>query len=138
MLTEISFPFKVNMAEGLGVPTYQATFLPSSIALAQSFGKIIFGRLIMCWRLNSTYACQITLFICSLVTTLCPLASGFSGLFAYTLIFGFFDSCSTLLTLSIIEEIVGETNLDSGYALQMVGMSFFMLVGPPSAGKVDF
>ena len=74
------------------------------------------------------------MFACGLVTTLCPLMTGFSGLLSYTIIYGFFDSCSTIFTLNVIEDIVGESNVSAGYALQYVGMSIFMLIGPPAAG----
>ena len=59
----------------------------------------------------------------------------FNGLLSYAIIYGFFDACSSVFTLKIIEDIVGEANIDTGYAVQMVGMSFFMLIGPPVAGK---
>ena len=59
----------------------------------------------------------------------------FTGLLSYAITYGFFDACSSVFTLKIIEDIVGEAYIDAGYAVQMVGMSFFMLIGPPTAGK---
>ena len=75
------------------------------------------------------------MFICSIVTTLCPIMSSFTGLLSYTIIYGLFDSCSTVFTLKVVEDVVGEKQLNSGYCLQMIGMAFFMLIGPPVAGK---
>ena len=48
------------MAEGLGVPMFKATLLPSSIAIAQSIGKVVFGQLAMLFRgINAVYFCQV-------------------------------------------------------------------------------
>ncbi len=59
----------------------------------------------------------------------------FTGLLAYTIIFGFFDACPAVTTFTIIENISGERNINAGYAIQLIGMSFFILIGPPTAGK---
>ena len=74
------------------------------------------------------------MFICGLITTFCPLMKDFGGLLFYSVTYGFFDACSSVLVLKVIEDIVGESNIDTGYAVQMVGMSIFMLIGPPTAG----
>lgn len=58
----------------------------------------------------------------------------FNGLLSYTIIYGFFDACSSVFSLRVIEEIAGEGRLDAAYSFQMAGMSFFMLIGPPTAG----
>ena len=48
------------MAEGMGVPTVQATFLPSCTAIAQSVGKIMFGQIAVWFRGSKcVYFCQV-------------------------------------------------------------------------------
>ena len=61
--------------------------------------------------------------------------TSFGGMLSYTIVYGFFDACSTVFSLKVIEDIVGEHSIDSGYSFEMVGMAIFMLMGPPAAGK---
>eukprot|EP00794_Sanderia_malayensis_P010699 gene10699-11838_t len=126
----------VNMAEGLGVSPFQATILPSTIAISQSIGKILFGQLLT-WFQGTTKLValvQVCILLSGLVTTMCPLMTDFTGLLAYAILFGLFDACPSVVGFKIIENLVGESNINAGYAIQSSGMAFFLLIGPPTAG----
>ena len=105
------------------------------MAMSQTFGKIVFGRVADYNGVNRVYLYQMCLLVCSVSTTLLPLFTTYDSLLAYCLVFGFHDGCFVVLIAVLSGDIAGRENMSSAYGLMYFFSSIPMMLGPPVAGQ---
>ena len=131
------FLTQVRFALDMDVPVSKASLLLGYVSLAQSLGKVVFGKLTDNQRVHRLYLDQASLLIVSLCHTLCPLFSNYPMLVVYTIIFGFFEGCFHAMVVVISGDIVGKGNLHNALGSIYLMCSFSSIFGPPLAGKFE-
>lgn len=77
---------------------------------------------------------QLGVFSIGLCSFFVPLATGYGGLTAYAITFGFFEACFVLLIPLVTSDIVGAEKMSYGLGSAFTVMAFPMFLGPPIAG----
>jgi len=77
---------------------------------------------------------QLGVFAIGLCSFLVPLATGYGGLMAYAIGFGFFEACYMLLIPLVTSDIVGAEKMSYALGSAFTVMAFPMFLGPPIAG----
>ena len=105
------------------------------MAISQTLGKIVFGRIADRPGVNRLYLHQMCLLVCSVLTTLLPVFTTYYSLLAFCWLFGFHDGCFVVLIVVITGDIVGHKRMASSLAITNFFGSISMMLGPPVAGK---
>ena len=109
--------------------------LVGSMAISQTVGKIMYGRIADHPRVNRLHLLQMCLLVCSVMTTLLPIFTSFQSLMAYCVIFGLHDGCFVVLVAILTCDIVGKANMAPAFGqLHLIG-AVPLILGPPVAGK---
>ena len=77
---------------------------------------------------------QMGVFAIGLCSFLVTLATGYGGLTAYAVSFGFFEACFVLLIPLVTSDIVGAEKMSYALGSAFTVMAFPMFLGPPIAG----
>ena len=125
---------QVRMAMDLGVSRTQAALLPGYMALAQSAGKVILGKIATFPRTDKIMMYQVALLANCLATTTCPTITSYSGLVAYAVVFGLQDGCTSANNMLVVGDLVSKKQLSTGYSIFLVTSAASFLLGPPVAG----
>ena len=123
------------MAMDLGVSRTNAALLPGYMALAQSAGKVILGKIATFPRVDKVIMYQIALLANCLATTTCPTITTYGGLIAYAVVFGLQDGCTSANNMLVVGDLVSKKQLSAGYSIFLVTSAASFLLGPPVAGK---
>lgn len=126
--------FQVRLAEGIGIPSTQGALLVGYFALAQTFGKILFGKLGDSSRVSRLTLTQIALLVMAVAACLCPLARSHSALLTYSVVSGFFDGCLSVMVGLVTHDIVGRQMMARAVGTLYGIVAIPMTVGPPMAG----
>lgn len=78
---------------------------------------------------------QMGLCIIGLCSFFVTMATGYGGLVAYAVIFGFFEACYILLIPLVTSDIVGLRKMSYALGSAFTVMAFPMFLGPPIAGS---
>lgn len=78
---------------------------------------------------------QMGLSIIGLCSFFVTMATGYGGLVAYAVIFGFFEACYILLIPLVTSDIVGLRKMSYALGSAFTVMAFPMFLGPPIAGS---
>ncbi len=124
------------MAINLNISRTKAVLLPGYMSLAQTFGKLILGKLATLPRADKIIMYQFALIANCLATTLCPIITTFEGLFAYAVVFGLADGCTSANNMLVVGDLVSRKQLSTGYSIFLVTSAASFLIGPPVAGKI--
>ena len=108
--------------------------LVGTIAISQTVGKIVYGRISDNPRVNRVYLLQMCLLACSVMTTLLPLFTSFASLMVYCVIFGFNDGCFIVLIAILTGDIAGKNHMASAFGLMYMITGIPSMLGPPVAG----
>ena len=85
--------------------------------------------------INRVRMYQFGLFSIGLCSFFVTLATGYGGLVAYAVTFGFFEACFVLLIPLVTSDIVGPEKMSYGLGSAFTVMAFPMFLGPPIAGR---
>lgn len=129
---------QVRHAEDLGVNPTKASLLISYLSISSTAGRLFFGRVADSKCFNRLYVHQIGLFIIGLCSFLVPMATGYGGLVAYAVTFGFFEADFVVLIPLVTLDIVGAARMSYALGSSFTVMAFPLLVGPPLAGIITF
>lgn len=77
---------------------------------------------------------QMGIFAIGLCSFFVTLATGYGGLTAYAVTFGFFEACFVLLIPLVTSDIVGPEKMSYALGSAFTVMAFPMFLGPPIAG----
>lgn len=135
----IMVPFlQVRLAEGIGIPSTQGALLVGYFALAQTVGKIFFGKLGDSSRVSRLSLTQIALLVIAVAACLCPLARSHSALLTYSLVSGLFDGCLCVMIGLVTHDIVGRQMMAKAVGTMYGIVAIPMTVGPPMAGRYRY
>lgn len=130
----IPYVYLIRFGESIGVPSSQGALLVGYLALAQTFGKILFGKLADFQRLSRQTLTQIGLLVMAVATCLCPLARSHLALLMYSLVSGTCDGCFCVMVGLLTHEIVGREMMAKAVGTMYGVVSIPMTIGPPLAG----
>lgn len=125
---------QVRLAEGVGIPSTQGALLVGYLALAQTVGKIFFGKLGDSSRISRLTLTQIALLVIAIAACLCPLARSHSALLTYSLVSGLFDGCLSVMIGLVTYDIVGRQMMARAVGTLYGIVAIPMTLGPPMAG----
>ena len=123
------------MATDIGVPRSEAVLLPGYLTVAQSFGKLLFGKLADMHQVNRISLYQAVLFTQGIATTLCPLASKYWALVTYTVIFGLTDGCFGLMLGLGTHDVAGPEMMTRAFGCMSAVVALPLMTGPVVTGK---
>jgi len=83
------FIFIQDQATSVGIPAEQAAWLLSTIGISNTVGRVILGLLADLKSMNRLYLYGTVLAVCGLATCVEPFFTSFTGLFIYSVVFGF-------------------------------------------------
>ena len=129
---------QVRLAEGVGIPSTQGALLVGYFALAQTVGKIIFGKLADSSRISRLSLTQIALLVIAVASCLCPLARSHTALLTYSLVSGLFDGCLCVMIGLVTHDIVGRQMMAKAVGTMYGIVAIPMTVGPPMAGRYQY
>lgn len=130
----VPFVHLVRHAEDLGVSPTDASFLIGYLSVASTAGRLFFGKMADLSCVNRVHMYQMGLSMIGLCSFFVTMATGYGGLVAYTVIFGFFEACYILLIPLVTSDIVGPLKMSYALGSAFTFMAFPMFLGPPIAG----
>ena len=104
------------------------------LALAQTVGKIFFGKLGDSSRISRLTLTQIALLVIAVAACLCPLARSHAALLTYSLVSGLFDGCLCVMIGLVTYDIVGRQMMARAVGTLYGIVAIPMTLGPPMAG----
>ena len=106
--------------------------------MASTAGRLFFGKMADLSCVNRIRVYQLGVFVIGICSFLVPLATGYVGLTAYAVTFGFFEACYVLLIPLVTNDIVGPHKMSYALGSAFTVMAFPMFLGPPIAGLYTF
>ena len=126
---------QVRHGQDLGIHKQKGGVLVGFIAVSETVGKIIVGRIADHPRVNRVYLYQMCMLVCSVLTTLLPILTSYKSLLAYCILFGIHDGGFVVLIAVLVGDVVGKKKMASAYGIMYCIASIPMILGPPIAGK---
>lgn len=126
--------FLVPFARSRGVEDYQSAALMSICSVLDIIGRVFFGWVATLRIIKMVHQLIATVFLLGTVILLCPLASSFEGLVAFSAAFGLVYGATVAIHITVLTEVVGVHRLGSALGFFMLIRSFGGLLGPPIAG----
>ena len=126
-----SLPYKVRLAEDIGIDKTRASFLLTFITVGSGLGRVTFGRISDIQRLNRVYIAQVAFLVVGLSNFVVPMTKSYVVLAGNAFIFGFFGACYLILNPVIVYDILGPDKISSG-----LGLIFFVIAIPRTLGPL--
>ncbi|CAB1417144.1 unnamed protein product [Pleuronectes platessa] len=126
--------FLVPYARSKGIEEYQAAALMSISAALDLFGRLFFGWVANLRLVETVQQLTATVILLGSVLLLCPLASSFSELAAFSAVYGLVYGATVSIHITVLAEVVGVHRLGSALGFFMLIRSSGGLLGPPIAG----
>ncbi|XP_061578525.1 monocarboxylate transporter 13 [Cololabis saira] len=126
--------FLVPYARSKGIEEYQAAALMSISAVMDLFGRVFFGWLANLRLVETVQQLTATVILLGTVLLLCPLASSFYELVAFSAAHGLVFGATVSIHITVLPEIVGVQRFGSALGFFMLIRSSGGLFGPPIAG----
>ncbi|KAK5609528.1 hypothetical protein CRENBAI_006350 [Crenichthys baileyi] len=126
--------FLVPYARSKGIKEYQAAALLSISAVLDLFGRVFFGWVANLRLVETVQQLTATVILLGTVLLLCPLASTFSELVAFSAAHGLVYGATVAIHITVLPEVVGVERLGSALGFFMLIRSSGGLLGPPIAG----
>ncbi|XP_004568278.2 monocarboxylate transporter 13 [Maylandia zebra] len=126
--------FLVPYARSKGIEEYQAAALMSISAVLDLFGRVFFGWVANLRLTETVQQLTATVILLGTVLLLCPLATSFSELVAFSAVYGLVYGATVAIHITVLAEVVGIQRLGSALGFFMLIRSSGGLLGPPIAG----
>ncbi|XP_043979813.1 monocarboxylate transporter 13 isoform X1 [Gambusia affinis] len=126
--------FLVPYARSQGLSEYQAAALLSISAVLDLFGRVFFGWVANLRLIQTVQQLTATVVLLGTVLLLCPLASTFPELVAFSAAHGLVYGATVAVHITVLPEVVGVERLGSALGFFMLIRSSGGLLGPPIAG----
>lgn len=130
----IPYVHLVRHSQDLGINKHKGAVLVGYMAMSQTVGKIVFGRVADHPRVNRIYLYQLCLLVCSVLTTLLPTLTTYKSLLAYCIVFGFHEGCFVVLIAVLTGDIAGKKKMAAAFGVMYFFTGIPMMLGPPVAG----
>ncbi|XP_040894793.1 monocarboxylate transporter 2 [Toxotes jaculatrix] len=124
------FPY----ARSKGIEEYQAAALMSISAVLDLFARVFFGWVANLRLVETVQQLTATVILLGTVLLLCPLASSFPELVAFSAAYGLVYGATVSIHITVLAEVVGVHRLGSALGFFMLIRSSGGLFGPPIAG----
>ncbi|XP_064615783.1 monocarboxylate transporter 13-like [Liolophura sinensis] len=121
-------------SESQGTNTNWSSWLISAIGMSNLVGRITFGFLGQCRKLDIIVMYAVGFFICGLTIALMPAFPSDSLRMVLGSMFGFLSGCFGTLLVPIVAALVGLHRLSNAYGLLLVFEGIGTLSGAPFAG----
>ena len=128
------FNLQPGHCQDLNIPMKTGAMLVGYLAISQTLGKIVFGRIADHPRVNRLALYQYCLSVCGISTLFLPLIKTVTPLTVYCCVFGFHDGCFIVLLAILSGDIAGKKNMSSAFSLTYMIGCIPMMLGPPVAG----
>lgn len=132
----VPFVFIIDMAVHDGFNRSESTFLLSVIGIFNTAGRVLFGWLSDRKWISALSMNNFALIISGLLTAICPLLPGYSGLMIYSMLFGLAISAFVTLPSIIIVDELGLDRLTNAFGLLLASRGVACSCGTPIAGLV--
>ncbi|XP_031160812.1 monocarboxylate transporter 2 [Sander lucioperca] len=126
--------FLIPYARSKGIEEYQAAALMSISAVLDLFGRVFFGWLANLRLVEMVLQLTATMILLGTVVLLCPLASSYLELAAFSAAYGLMYGAAVAIHITMLAEIVGVNRLGSALGFFLLIRSSGGLLGPPIAG----
>uniref|UniRef100_A0A8C7YL23 Si:dkey-246g23.4 n=1 Tax=Oryzias sinensis TaxID=183150 RepID=A0A8C7YL23_9TELE len=126
--------FLVPYARSKGIEEYQAAALMSISAVLDLIGRVVFGWVANLRLVETVQQLTATVVLLGAVLLLCPLASTFYELVAFSAAHGLVYGATVAIHITVLPEVVGVQRLGSALGFFMLIRSSGGLLGPPIAG----
>lgn len=126
--------FLVPYARSRGIEEYQAAALVSISAVLDLFGRVFFGWVANLRLVETVKQLTASVILLGTVLLLCPLASSFLELAAFSTAYGLVYGATVAIHITVLAEVVGVSRLGSALGFFMLIRSSGGLFGPPIAG----
>ncbi|KAL6478955.1 hypothetical protein MHYP_G00123880 [Metynnis hypsauchen] len=126
--------FLVPYARSQGIEEYQAAALMSISAALDLSGRLLFGWVANLRLVQTIHQLTVTVILLGVVLLLCPLASTFTQLAAFSASYGLVFGATVSIHITVLAEVVGVSRLGSALGFFMLIRSSGGLLGPPIAG----
>uniref|UniRef100_A0A8C6Q1D6 Si:dkey-246g23.4 n=1 Tax=Nothobranchius furzeri TaxID=105023 RepID=A0A8C6Q1D6_NOTFU len=126
--------FLVPYARSKGMEEYRAAALMSVSAVTDLFGRVFFGWVAGLRLVETVQQLAVTVMLLGAILLLCPLASTFSELVAFSAAHGLVFGATVAVHITVLPEVVGVHRLGSALGFFMLMRSSGGLLGPPIAG----
>ena len=126
---------QVRHGQDLGIHKEDGAVLVGIIAMSETIGKIVYGRIADHQRVNRIYLYQMCMLVCSILTTLLPILTSYKSLLAYCIVFGIHDGGFVVLIAVLIGDVVGRRKMASAFGIMYCITGIPMMLGAPIAGK---
>lgn len=130
----VPYVFLVSRAELLGITTKNASYLLSTIGIANTVGRIVLGYIADKPWVNRLWVYNVCLTTCGVATALSAFCMDFPSLVVYASVFGFTIGAYVGLTSVILVDLLGLDKLTNAFGLLLLFQGIASLVGPPAAG----
>lgn len=127
--------FLVPYARSQGIEEYQAAALMSISAALDLSGRLLFGWVANLRLVKTIHQLTVTVILLGTVLLLCPLATTFTHLAAFSAIYGLVFGATVSIHITVLAEVVGIARLGSALGFFMLIRSSGGLLGPPIAGE---
>ncbi|XP_030646680.1 monocarboxylate transporter 2 [Chanos chanos] len=126
--------FLVPYAQSQGVEEYQAAALVSISAVLDLTGRLLFGWVANLRLVETVQQLTVTVIVLGVVLLLCPLATTFAQLAAFSVVYGLAYGATVSIHITVLAEVVGVKRFGSALGFFMLIRSSGGLLGPPIAG----
>ncbi|XP_057325967.1 monocarboxylate transporter 12 [Microplitis mediator] len=130
----IPYVYLIPQAESRSISRETASYLLSTIGIANTIGRIILGYVSDKPWVNRLLVYNLCLTICGLATVLSVYCDSFISFVIYTSVFGFTVGAYVGLTSVILVDLIGLERLTNAFGLVLLFQGVASLLGPPIAG----
>uniref|UniRef100_A0AAY4DWA5 Monocarboxylate transporter 13 n=1 Tax=Denticeps clupeoides TaxID=299321 RepID=A0AAY4DWA5_9TELE len=127
--------FLVPYARSLGIEEYRSAALLSISAALDLTGRLVFGWVANMRLIKMVHQLMVTVLLLGTVLLLCPLATTFGQLVAFSAGYGLVFGATVSIHITMLAEVVGVNRLGSALGFFMLIRSCGGLLGPPLAGE---
>ncbi|KAK7484226.1 hypothetical protein BaRGS_00024475, partial [Batillaria attramentaria] len=129
------FIFLPDRAKLAGIDEVKAAWLLSTIGIANTLGRVVFGFMADLRWVNRLMLYNTALTICGVATALSPFVGGsYELLITYAAVFGIFIGVYVSLTSVVLVDLLGIDKLTNSFGLLLLFQGAATFIGPPLAG----
>ncbi|XP_033169755.1 monocarboxylate transporter 12 [Drosophila mauritiana] len=130
----VPYLYVVAYAETLKLTKTDASYLISTIGVANTVGRIILGYISDKPWVNRLLVYNVCLTACGISTAMVPLCHDFQSLAFYCCVFGFTIGAYVGLTSVILVDLLGLDKLTNAFGLLLLFQGIASFIGPPIGG----
>lgn len=130
----VPYMFLVDRARHEGYSKMTAVWLVSTIGIANTIGRVVYGLISSLPRTNALTIINIALTVGGLATILSGLSMSTEYQFAYTVVFGLAISSFASIRSIVVVDLLGLEKLTNAFGLLLLFQGVAAIIGAPLAG----